>query len=112
MKKITANIQLIHEGVKQIVGYYTEIKLKTGEVAEVIIHKDLAYPDLNLWSVSEYATGVSITPNLSDYRVGKTRNSILNFVIEYVNRKLKENNTTLHEVKQSFLKSTNLNYVN
>lgn len=110
MERVKANIQLIHEGVKQVAGYYTEVKLETGEVAEVLIHRNPQYP--NSWTVSEYATGVSITPYYNNVEMAKTRTSILNVALEYVNRKLRENNMTLHEFKQGFLKSNNLSIVN
>lgn len=110
MKKITANIQLIHEGIKQIAGYYTEIKLDTGETVEVIIHRDTKYPDY--WTVSEYSTGIELTPYLPDSTIAKTRNQVLEHTLNFLNERLRERNTTLHEVKQDFLKSMNLNYVN
>jgi hypothetical protein len=110
MKKVKANIQIINEGTKQVTGYYTEVKLETGELAEVLIHRDYNYPDY--WNVSEYATGVSITPNISDSTVTDTRNGVLSATVEYVNRKLKEKKMTLHELKQDFLKSTGLHFVN
>jgi hypothetical protein len=110
MKKITANIQLIHEGIKQVTGYYTEVKLETGEIAEVLIHRNPQYP--NSWTVSEFTTGVSITPYYNNVEMAKTRTNILNVALEYVNRRLKESGITLHEHMGNFLKSTNLNYVN
>ena len=110
MKKVKANIQLMGEGTKQVIGYYTEVKLETGELAEVLIHRDYKYPDY--WNVSEYATGVSITPSISDVTKAKTRKDILELALEYTNRKLKENKTTLHEFRQGFLKSTGLHFVN
>lgn len=110
MKKITANIQIIKEGTKLVTGYYTEVKLETGELAEVLIHRNIQYPDY--WTVSEYATGVSITPFAHDSSKAKTRNGILNISLEYVNRKLRENKMTLHEFRQGFLKSTGLHFVN
>lgn len=110
MKKIKANIQFVRGGMKQVTGYYTEVKLETGETAEMLIHRDTVYPDY--WTVSEYATGINMTPSVSDSTNVKTRSGALEVTLEFLNRKLKERGITLHEARQGFLKSNNLKYVN
>ena len=97
MKKIKANISIMENQkwqLKEVDGYFTTEKLETGETVKLIVHRSHVYN--KYWQVSEYTTGFSVTTK--DYDALNTRKATLQSSIDYINRKLKENNITMEQL--------------
>jgi|GEM_PF-7114542 len=89
MKKIKANLSIVGQDLqptmKEVIGYYTEVVLNSGEVVRLVVHRDIVYQDS--WAVSEFTTGMLVmcSGDLHDYTLAKTRASILRQATDRMN---------------------------